>query len=192
MEPRRGLVCEQRAAWVRRRRKTASPGRIAFKTGTSYGYRDAWSVGFDGRHTIGVWVGRPDGAPVPGLDRPRGGGADPVRRLCPHRHRRLPCRAASGRRAGRFECQTAAAAAALPAGPARRRHAQAAAAHYFPAGRRQARSLDDRRQARSGGAQSHRRGRAADRAGQRRAGRRSQDRRSLFFDPPGPDFRGSR
>jgi penicillin-binding protein 1C len=43
------------------------PGRIAFKTGTSYGYRDAWSVGFDGRHTIGVWVGRPDGAPVPGL-----------------------------------------------------------------------------------------------------------------------------
>jgi penicillin-binding protein 1C len=43
------------------------PGRIAFKTGTSYGYRDAWSVGFDGAHTIGVWVGRPDGAPVPGL-----------------------------------------------------------------------------------------------------------------------------
>jgi penicillin-binding protein 1C len=42
-------------------------GRIAFKTGTSYGFRDAWAVGFDGRHTIGVWVGRPDGAPVPGL-----------------------------------------------------------------------------------------------------------------------------
>ena len=42
-------------------------GKIAFKTGTSYGYRDAWSVGFDGRITIGVWVGRPDGAPVPGL-----------------------------------------------------------------------------------------------------------------------------
>jgi penicillin-binding protein 1C len=41
--------------------------RIAFKTGTSYGYRDAWSIGFDGRITIGVWVGRPDGAPVPGL-----------------------------------------------------------------------------------------------------------------------------
>jgi len=46
---------------------TASLGRIAYKTGTSYGYRDAWSIGFDGRHTIGVWVGRPDGAPVPGL-----------------------------------------------------------------------------------------------------------------------------
>jgi penicillin-binding protein 1C len=45
----------------------APPGRIAFKTGTSYGYRDAWAVGFDGRMTIGVWVGRPDGAPVPGL-----------------------------------------------------------------------------------------------------------------------------
>jgi penicillin-binding protein 1C len=47
--------------------ENGAPGRIAFKTGTSYGYRDAWSIGFDGRHTIGVWVGRPDGAPVPGL-----------------------------------------------------------------------------------------------------------------------------
>jgi penicillin-binding protein 1C len=45
----------------------APPGRIAFKTGTSYGYRDAWALGFDGRMTIGVWVGRPDGSPVPGL-----------------------------------------------------------------------------------------------------------------------------
>ena len=44
-----------------------SPGSLAFKTGTSYGYRDAWAVGFDGRHVIGIWVGRPDGAPVPGL-----------------------------------------------------------------------------------------------------------------------------
>ncbi len=41
--------------------------RIAFKTGTSYGFRDAWSIGFDGRITIGVWVGRPDGAPAPGI-----------------------------------------------------------------------------------------------------------------------------
>ena len=31
---------------------------IAYKTGTSYGYRDAWSVGFDGRYVLGVWVGR--------------------------------------------------------------------------------------------------------------------------------------
>ncbi len=45
----------------------ALSGRIAFKTGTSYGYRDAWAIGFDGRMTVGVWVGRPDGAPVPGL-----------------------------------------------------------------------------------------------------------------------------
>jgi penicillin-binding protein 1C len=47
--------------------ENAAGGRIAYKTGTSYGYRDAWAVGFDGRHTIGVWVGRPDGSPVPGL-----------------------------------------------------------------------------------------------------------------------------
>lgn len=44
-----------------------SPGRVAYKTGTSYGYRDAWAVGFDGKTVIGVWVGRPDGAPVPGI-----------------------------------------------------------------------------------------------------------------------------
>ena len=59
--------------------ENAVGGRIAYKTGTSYGYRDAWSVGFDGRLTIGVWVGRPDGAPVPGLDWPGGRGADPIR-----------------------------------------------------------------------------------------------------------------
>jgi penicillin-binding protein 1C len=47
--------------------ENAAGGRIAFKTGTSYGYRDAWAVGFDGKRTIGVWIGRPDGAPVPGL-----------------------------------------------------------------------------------------------------------------------------
>ncbi len=47
--------------------ENAAPGHIAFKTGTSYGYRDAWAVGYDGRMTIGVWVGRPDGTPVPGL-----------------------------------------------------------------------------------------------------------------------------
>ena len=39
---------------------------IAYKTGTSYGHRDAWAVGFDGAHVIGVWLGRPDGTPVPG------------------------------------------------------------------------------------------------------------------------------
>ena len=44
-----------------------SAGQIAFKTGTSYGYRDAWAIGFDGAHVIGVWVGRPDARPVPGL-----------------------------------------------------------------------------------------------------------------------------
>ena len=45
----------------------AKPGQLAYKTGTSYGFRDAWAVGYDGRHTIAVWVGRPDGAATPGL-----------------------------------------------------------------------------------------------------------------------------
>nr|WP_246548047.1 penicillin-binding protein 1C [Ancylobacter oerskovii] len=47
--------------------RNARGGLIAFKTGTSFGYRDAWSVGFDGRRTIAVWIGRPDGQPVPGM-----------------------------------------------------------------------------------------------------------------------------
>lgn len=41
--------------------------RLAYKTGTSYGHRDAWAVGFDGRHVVAVWLGRADGTPVPGV-----------------------------------------------------------------------------------------------------------------------------
>lgn len=43
-----------------------SPRLIAHKTGTSYGFRDAWALGFDRQYTVGVWVGRPDGSPSPG------------------------------------------------------------------------------------------------------------------------------
>ncbi len=42
-------------------------GRLAYKTGTSYGFRDALAIGFDRGSTIAVWVGRPDNAPAPGL-----------------------------------------------------------------------------------------------------------------------------
>ncbi|MFO1170673.1 MAG: penicillin-binding protein 1C [Hyphomicrobiaceae bacterium] len=45
----------------------AKRGAIAYKTGTSYGYRDAWAAGFDGKHTVLVWIGRPDGVPTAGL-----------------------------------------------------------------------------------------------------------------------------
>ncbi|MEZ5851623.1 MAG: penicillin-binding protein 1C [Hyphomicrobiaceae bacterium] len=45
----------------------AKGGGLAYKTGTSYGYRDAWAAGFDGRTTIVVWVGRPDNSSTPGL-----------------------------------------------------------------------------------------------------------------------------
>jgi penicillin-binding protein 1C len=40
--------------------------RIAFKTGTSFGFRDAWALGTTPKVTIGVWIGRPDGTPNPG------------------------------------------------------------------------------------------------------------------------------
>ena len=40
--------------------------RVAFKTGTSYGYRDAWAAGHGGGYAVVVWVGRADGAARPG------------------------------------------------------------------------------------------------------------------------------
>ena len=45
---------------------TGSRARVAWKTGTSYGFRDAWALGSTARYTVGVWVGRPDGTPMPG------------------------------------------------------------------------------------------------------------------------------
>jgi len=74
----RGRLLSERAAWYVADILAGAPrpdgrapgglaGRVlAYKTGTSYGFRDAWSVGFNGSHTIGVWVGRPDGTPRPG------------------------------------------------------------------------------------------------------------------------------
>ncbi len=40
--------------------------QLAWKTGTSYGFRDAWAIGVGPRFLVGVWIGRPDGTPVPG------------------------------------------------------------------------------------------------------------------------------
>lgn len=65
------------AAWIIRRvlageAQPAGKGNLpavvplAWKTGTSYGYRDAWAVGMNPRYLIGVWVGRPDATPVAG------------------------------------------------------------------------------------------------------------------------------
>ncbi|MFA5123430.1 penicillin-binding protein 1C [Zavarzinia sp.] len=45
---------------------TGGARQIAYKTGTSYGFRDAWAIGFDPDYTVGVWVGRPDGSFSPG------------------------------------------------------------------------------------------------------------------------------
>lgn len=39
---------------------------LAWKTGTSYGYRDSWALGVQGDYTLGVWIGRPDGTPLLG------------------------------------------------------------------------------------------------------------------------------
>ncbi len=42
------------------------PTGIAWKTGTSWGGRDAWALGFDAAHVGAVWLGRPDGTAVEG------------------------------------------------------------------------------------------------------------------------------
>jgi penicillin-binding protein 1C len=47
-------------------RLTQNAPQIAFKTGTSYGFRDAWAAGVAGDKAIIVWAGRADGAPRPG------------------------------------------------------------------------------------------------------------------------------
>jgi len=67
---------DQRAFALRAAELTASvlvqpfpaggPPGIAWKTGTSWGGRDAWAFGVDGRHVVAVWVGRPDGTALPG------------------------------------------------------------------------------------------------------------------------------
>ncbi|NVK18479.1 MAG: penicillin-binding protein 1C [Methylocystaceae bacterium] len=47
-------------------RENVEQNKIGFKTGTSYGYRDAWAIGFNQEYTVGVWIGDPRGAPVAG------------------------------------------------------------------------------------------------------------------------------
>jgi penicillin-binding protein 1C len=63
-----GRVLSPAAAWqvddiLRNMPMTASTrrGGIRYKTGTSYGFRDAWAIGYTPQHTVGVWIGRPDG-----------------------------------------------------------------------------------------------------------------------------------
>ena len=64
--------------WAMGQGLQARTRNIAFKTGTSYGYRDAWAVGFSNDYTVGVWVGRPDGAPRAGHVGRDDAGADPA------------------------------------------------------------------------------------------------------------------
>jgi penicillin-binding protein 1C len=44
-----------------------SSKQIAWKTGTSFGYRDAWAIGLTKDYVVGVWVGNADGEGRPGL-----------------------------------------------------------------------------------------------------------------------------
>ena len=70
--------------------------RIAYKTGTSAGFRDAWAAGYSANWTVVVWVGHADGTPRPGqLGRARRA-ADPVQGVRPPARRGQP--RAAGRR----------------------------------------------------------------------------------------------
>lgn len=46
---------------------TLGAPRLAYKTGTSYGFRDAWAAGVTGGYALVIWTGRPDAAPRPGV-----------------------------------------------------------------------------------------------------------------------------
>ena len=48
-------------------RRISSLRRVAWKTGTSYGARDAWAIGLTPDYVVGVWAGNADGSPAPGL-----------------------------------------------------------------------------------------------------------------------------
>jgi len=48
-------------------RSFGSSEQIAWKTGTSFGFRDAWAVGVNGQYAVGVWTGNADGEGRPGL-----------------------------------------------------------------------------------------------------------------------------
>lgn len=48
-------------SWLAGANRARAP-LVAYKTGTSYGFRDAWAIGYTGDYTVGVWVGRPDGS----------------------------------------------------------------------------------------------------------------------------------
>ena len=54
----------------------AANRKIAFKTGTSSGYRDVLALGFDDTYTVGVWMGHPNAKPMPG--KTGGGSAAPI------------------------------------------------------------------------------------------------------------------
>jgi penicillin-binding protein 1C len=60
------LAGVERPDGLRRISALASRPTLAWKTGTSYGMRDAWAIGVDRNHTIGVWIGRPDNSALPG------------------------------------------------------------------------------------------------------------------------------
>jgi len=45
----------------------ASAGKVSWKTGTSYARRDAWSIGYNQKYTVGVWLGNFDGRGAPEL-----------------------------------------------------------------------------------------------------------------------------
>jgi penicillin-binding protein 1C len=62
------LSGDERVAMVAGHRAEVRLPRLAWKTGTSSGFRDAWVVGYNPETVVAVWVGNPDGRPVPAGD----------------------------------------------------------------------------------------------------------------------------
>jgi penicillin-binding protein 1C len=54
---------DEDAGW----RQYTSANKVAWKTGTSFGFRDGWAIGITAKYVVGVWVGNADGEGRPGL-----------------------------------------------------------------------------------------------------------------------------
>ena len=162
--------------------ENAAGGRIAFKTGTSYGYRDAWAIGFDGKRTIGVWTGRPGRRPGRGAGGAHQRGADPVRCLRADGPGLPAVAGGAERRDRRLDRQATAAATALRARGERRRGDGAQGAYRVSAKRREPRTgRHCRREARPDRHQDRRRHPSPQRAAERHAARRQENRAHAVF-----------
>ncbi|MFH0880747.1 MAG: penicillin-binding transpeptidase domain-containing protein [Lentisphaerota bacterium] len=61
------LSSDDRAMELQGHQADARMPKFAWKTGTSAGFKDAWTIAYNPEYVVGVWIGNPDGQPLPSL-----------------------------------------------------------------------------------------------------------------------------